>query len=345
MLRVLLAFVRTLFSCLQTHRDLALENLALRHQIAVLRRSGPKRPRLGPPDRALWAWLCGIWPPWRQVLVLVQPATVIRWHREGFRLFWRCKSSPAGQPGRPSVDKDVIQLIRSIAEANPGWGAPRVHGELRKLGIDVAQSTVSKYMPAKPRKPPSQTWRAFLDNHVGNLASIDFFPVHSATFRVLFVLLVLSHDRRRIVHFNVTANPSAAWTAQQIAQAFPEDSAPKYMIRDRDAIYGEIFRRRVRNMGIEQVVTAARSPWQNPYCERLIGSIRRECLDHVIVLGENHLRAILREYFAYYHRWRTHLSLAKDCPEPRAVQRPEQGEVIALPQVGGLHHGYVRRAA
>ena len=235
-------------------------------------------------------------------------------------------------------------LIIRMAEANSTWGAPRIHGELLKLGIAISQRTVGRLMP-KRRKPPSQTWRAFLDNHVKDLVSIDFFVVPTATFRILFVLVVLAHDRRRVVHFNVTEHPSAEWTALQIVQALTWETAPRYMIRDRDSIYGARFRGRIHNMGIEEVVIAPRSPWQSPYVERVIGSIRRECLDHVIVLGEMHLRKILKSYFAYYHHSRTHLSLDKDAPEPRGVQPPELGEVIELPLVGGLHHRYERRAA
>ena len=232
-----------------------------------------------------------------------------------------------------------------MAGANVGWGAPRIHGELLKLGIYIGERSVSRFMPPRPRKPPSQTWRTFLDNHLGSLASIDFFTVPTATFRVLYVLFVLSHDRRRVLHFNITEFPSARWTGQQIIEAFPEDTAPSYMIRDRDGIYGEKFRRRVEGIGIEEVLSAPRSLWQNPYAERLVGSVRRECLDHVIVLGEQHLYRILKSYFAYYHRSRTHLSLGKDAPMRRPAQPPTMGEIVELPEVGGLHHRYERRAA
>ena len=214
-----------------------------------------------------------------------------------------------------------------------------------QLGFVISERSVSRFMPKKKRKPSSQTWRTFLDNHVGTLASIDFFTVPTATFRVLFVFLVLRHDRRRVAHFNVTEFPSAAWTAQQIIEAFPEDTAPEYMIRDRDGIYGQRFRDRVEAMGIDEVLTAPHSPWQNAYTERLVGSIRRECLDHVIVLGECHLGRILKGYFAYYHKSRMHLSLVKDAPESRAVHPPSMGKVVALPKIGGLHHLYVRQAA
>jgi len=219
-----------------------------------------------------------------------------------------------------------------------------VHGELMKLGISISQAAVSKYM-VRHRKPPSQTWRSFLDNHLRDLVSIDFFTVPTATFRVLFVFVVLCHDRRRIVHLNVTDHPSAEWTAQQMVDAFPWDTAPRYLLRDRDQIYGGYFDRRVEGLGIEQVLSAPRSPWQNPFVERIIGSIRRECLDHVIVLDERHLRRILREYVDYYHSCRTHLSLQKDAPVSRPVEPPEMGNVTATPKVGGLHHQYTRLAA
>ncbi len=243
------------------------------------------------------------------------------------------------------MSPEVKALIRKMAGANPTWGAPRIHGEMLKLGIDIGERSVSRFMPPKPRKPPSQTWRTFLDDHLGSLASIDFFTVPTATFRVLYVFFVLSHVRRRVLHFNVTEHPGAAWTAQQIIEAFPETTAPEYMVRDRDGIYGDLFRRRVHGIGIEEVITAPHSPWQNPYAERLVGSIRRECLDRVIVLGERHLYRVLKSYFAYYHRSRTHLSLGKDAPHARPVQPPSMGEIVELPEVGVLHHRYARLAA
>jgi transposase InsO family protein len=231
-----------------------------------------------------------------------------------------------------------------MSRLNPLWGAPRVHGELMKLGISISQAAVSKYM-VRDRKPPSQTWRSFLDNHLGDLVSIDFFTVPTATFRVLFVFVVLSHERRRIVHFNVTEHPSEEWTAQQMVNAFPWDTAPRYLIRDRDPIYGGYFNRRVTGLGIKQVLTAPRSPWQSPYVERVIGSIRRECLDHLIVLNDQHLRRLLREYVDYYHACRTHLSLEKDAPCSRPVEPPVLGKVRAIRKVGGLNHHYRRLAA
>jgi putative transposase len=344
MLALILNALRALRAGFRPRADLVIENLALRQQLAVLQRNS-KRPRLRHLDRAFWLLLSRIWSRFADVLVIVKPDTIVRWHRRGFRLFWRWKSR-LRKPKKGEVTPEIKKLIRQMAESNVGWGAPKIHGELLKLGFVISESSVSRFMPNKKAgEPPSQTWRTFLDNHLGSLASIDFFAVPTATFRVLLVFFVLRHDRRRVVHFNLTEFPSAAWTAQQIIEAFPEDTAPKYMIRDRDGIYGEEFRGRVERMGIEEVLTAPRSPWQNPYAERLVGSVRRECLDHVIVLGERHLHRILKAYFAYYHNSRTHLSLGKDAPEPRAVQPPSIGRIVALPEVGGLHHRYERRAA
>jgi putative transposase len=246
--------------------------------------------------------------------------------------------------GRPPVSSEIRALIKKMATANPYWGAPRIHGELLKLGIEISERTVSRLMP-RNRKPPSQTWRTFLDNHVKDLVSIDFFTVPTVTFRVLFVFVVLSHYRRRVVYFNVTEHPTASWTGQQIVQAFPEDTAPRYVLRDHDKIYGDAFQDRVSGMDIEEILTAPQSPWQSPFVERLIGSIRRDCVDHVIVLGERQLRRILTSYFAYYHDCRTHLSLEKDAPEPRTIQPPMLGTVVEFPEAGGLHHRYERRVA
>ena len=302
-----------------------------------------KRPRLTKTDRLFWVFLSRIWRDWADVLFVVKPETVISWHRKGFKLFWRWKSRRRNR-GRPRVAHDIRDLIRRMSRENPTWGAPRIHGELLKLGIEVSPASVSKYM-VRHRKPPSQTWKTFLRNHMSDMASIDFFTMPTATFRILCACIILTHARRRVVHFNITDSPSAVWTGQQVIEAFPWDTAPRYLLRDRDGKYGHEFVSRVRLMGIEQVKTAPRSPWQNCFVERLIGAIRRDCLDHVIVINEQHLRRILKEYFLYYHRSRTHLSLGKDCPVPRAVDPPEMGKVIALPQVGGLHHRYTRRAA
>ena len=341
MLDIVIALIDTLASALGSRKDLALENLALRQQFAVAKRH-MRRSELKDCDRIFWIVLARCWARWRDVLFVVKPDTVVRWHRLGFRYYWRKKSKP--KSGRPQIASELRDLIHKMSAANPLWGAPKIHGELLKLGIEVSEATVSRYMPRRKTRP-SQTWKTFLDNHLRDLASIDFFTVPTATFRVLYVFLVLSHDRRRVVHFNVTANPTSEWTGRQILEAFPWDTAPKYLLRDRDGIYGEAFLSAAKSVGVEELRSAPRSPWQNPFVERIIGSIRRECTDHVIVLNERHLQRILTAYFDYYHRARTHLSLAKDAPETRSVELPENGEIRAVPQVGGLHHRYTRTAA
>jgi len=320
--------------------QLVLENLALRQQLAVLRRSAP-RPRLRLWDRVFWVWLSRWWAGWKDALAIVSPATVVGWHRQGFRLWWRWKSR--GRAGRPCIDPELRRLIRRLSRENPLWGAPRIQAELRLLGCDVAESTVAKYR-VRPSRPPSPTWRSFLANHVNCLASVDFFVVPTATFKLLYGFLVLRHDRRRLVHFNVTSHPTADWVARQIKEAFPYDEAPRYLIRDRDGAYGRCFGECLKRMGVEEVLTAPRSPWQNPYVERLIGSIRRECLDHVIVFNETHFKRVLSRYFDYYHNSRTHNALDNNAPFPRVVEPPGRGRVVAIPQVGGLHHRYTRVA-
>jgi putative transposase len=325
---------------LLTRSQLALENLALRHQLAVLRRP-VARPRLRPWDRLFWACLSRCWAGWKDALLIVKPATVVGWHRQGFRLYWRWKSR--GRSGRPRIDAEPRRLIRRMSQENPLWGAPRIRAELRLLGHDVAESTVARYM-ARRGRPPSPTWRSFLANHAACLASVDFFVVSTVTFRLLYTFVVLCHERRRVAHFNITAHPTAEWVARQINEAFLFDAAPRFLIRDRDAAYGDRFCRQLRSMGIEEVPTAPRSPWQNPYVERLIGSIRRECLDHVIVCGEAHLKRVLGSYFSYYHTTRTHRSLDDNAPWPRVIEPPEHGRVVAIPHVGGLHHRYTRVA-
>jgi putative transposase len=343
MLISLTALLVALGSIFRSRAHLELENLALRHQIGVLHRSVRKRPKLTSADRLLWVCLSRIWRGWRSTLVIVKPETVVAWHRRGFRLFWTWKIR-RGQPGRPILARETRDLIRKMCRENPGWGAPRIHGELLKLGIDIGETSVSKYM-VRCRKPPSQTWRTFLENHVSQLVSVDFFTVPTIRFQVLYVFLILAHDRRRILHFNVTAHPTAEWTGQQLREAFPFAQFPRYLLRDRDAIFGNDFREQVRDMGIDEVLSTPRSPWQRAYVERVIGSIRRECLDQVIVFHEKSLRRTLTSYFDYYHRSRTHLSLKKDSPEPRPVQPPGIGPVVAVRQVGGLHHRYERQAA
>ncbi len=338
MLKPLLNF---LLSSFKTRQSLVLENTALRHQLDVLQRNA-KRPRLKPNDRALWALLSRFLPIWRQHLTIVQPDTVVRWHRAGWQLYWRWKSKPG--PGRPKVTANVRALIRQMSQKNRLWGAPRIHGELLKLGYDICETTIAKYMVRNPG-PSAQTWRTFIRNHMPEMVAIDFFTVHTAMFKTLYVFLILSLDRRKIIHFNVTTNPTADWTSLQLIQTFPFDTAPRFLIRDRDGIYGQKVINTLITLGVKQVITSRRSPWQNGYCERVIGSIRRECLDHVVVLNEKHLRRILKEYFSYYHESRTHLGLEKDAPEPRAIQTSEFGPVVSEPVLGGLHHRNYRQAA
>src|SRR3989441_1507652 len=338
---IVLALLGALRAALRTRTNLTLENLALRQQLALLRH-GSKRPRFGRLDRLLGVWLSSRWAGWRDA--------ASRSPRD------RDSLAPAGLPRL--LDLEIPPWTNGSTAHRIGDCGSRTHHDAREsalgrathprgvaqTGFDVSQRTVARLMPRRP-KPPSQTWRTFLANHLADLVSVDFFVVPTATFRVLYVFVVLLHHRRRVVHFNVTETPTAAWTAQQIVEAFPDDSAPRYLLRDRDGIYGGEFRRRVKGMLIAEVLTAPRSPWQNPFVERVIGTIRRELFDHVIVLNEGHLRRRLHSYLRYYHRSRTHLGLEKDAPEPRAVERPEQGRVVALPQVGGLHHRYFRRAA
>src|SRR3989475_4555539 len=317
----------------RSRASLGLENLALRHQIGVLHKSAGKRPKLTAGDRLLWICLSRLWRDWRSALAIVKPETVVGWHRAAFRLFWTWKMR-CGKPGRPVISSEVRDLIRKMCWENPGWGAPRIHGELLKLGIDVGQSSVSKYM-VRCRKPPSQTWRTFLENHAQQLVSIDFFTVPTIRFQVLYVFLVLAHDRRRILHIDVTDHPTAAWTAQQLREAFPWDTAPRYLLRDRDSIFGRDFVEQVAALGMSEVLSTYGAPWQRAYIERVIGTIRRECLDHVIVVNERTLRRHLNSFVAYYHRSRTHLGLQKDAPAPRPVQGPERGRIVAFPEVGG----------
>jgi putative transposase len=339
---LILMVLSSLLTSLRTQAAMQTEIIALRHQVVVLQRTQKtKRLILRPADRWLWVWLSRLWSGWRSALIIVKPETVVSWHRKGFRWYWTWKIRH-GHTGRPRISKETRNLIRTMSRTNVLWGAPRIHSELLKLGINVSQATVAKYMVRHP-KPPSQTWRTFLTNHVSQLASVDFFTVPTIWFEILFVFVVLAHDRRRILHFNVTDHPTAEWTAQQIVEAFPFDTAPKYLLRDRDRTYGFEFRKQIEIMGIEEVLSAPRSPWQRAYVERVIGSIRRDCLDHVIVFDEDSLRRTLRSYFRYYHGVRLHLSLDKDSPDPRSVQTV--GEIVAIPQVGGLHHLYERRTA
>jgi transposase InsO family protein len=300
------------------------------------------KPRLQGKDRLFWVVLKRWWPNWRAALILFQPETVISWQRAGFRVFWRWKSRERG--GRPRKDAVLVQLIQRMWAVNPTWGSPRIRDELAKLGLEASTATIRKYRPKSGRRP-SQSWRTFLQNHAGGIAAMDFFVVPTVTCRLLYVLIVITYERRKVLHFNITEAPTAEWTAQQVVNAFPYDTAPTYLLRDRDAIYGSAFVQRVDGLGLKQKLISPRSPWQSPYVERLVGSIRRECLDRVIVFHERQLRQLLESYFQYYHKVRPHRSLDHDSPIPRPVESPDRGKVIELPLVGGLHHHYLREAA
>ena len=322
------------------HQALVLENLALRQQLAGYKRKN-QRPLLTRRDRWFWILLSQVWKDWRHALILVHPDTVVRWHRRRFRKDW-AELSGVRTPGRPQTSIEIRDLIRRLATENPLWGAPRIHGELLKLGMAVSERTVSRIIRAIQR-PSSQTWKPFLQNPVGELVSIDFFTVPTVRFRIVFVFLLLEHPRRKVLHFGITERPTAAWTGQQIMEAFANRDAPRYLIRDRDGVYGNEFRHRLQSLEIKELMTAPQSPWQNGFAERLIGSIRRECLNHVVVLNPRHLRRIMTAYFDYYHRSRTHLALAKDSPDSRVPMT--KGIIVAIPEMGGLHHRYERRAA
>ncbi len=339
LLFLLLSIIPRLF---RSHTALEAEILLLRHRLLVYQRLSQRRP-LRPTDRLFWSWLSGIWPGWRDALVFVQPETVLAWRRRKFREHW-ARLSCGPKPGRPKARKEVRELIQGMSAVNPLWGSSRILGEIRRLGIELARSTVERYMVRRPR-PRSQGWMTFLRNRLREMVAIGFFVMPTARFKLLYVLVVMAHFRRQVVHFKVTTNPTAQRAAQQILEALPWDKARRYLLRERHATYGHAFRKRVGHMGIEEVRTAPRSPWQNPYVERLIGSIRRECLDNVIMLNGRHPRRVLKGYFDHHQRWRTHLSLAMDCPQPRAVQRPSVGDLVELLEVGRLYHHYEPRAA
>ena len=327
-------FIADLF---KSRSQLEAENLLLRHQLNVALRWAPSRLLLGGSDRALLVWMVRLWPSLLGAIQVVQPETILRWHRAGFRALWRWRSR--NRAGRPRIDRGLCDLIQRMSRENPLWGASRIHGELLMLGFAVAQSTVSKYM-ARASKPPSQTWKTFLQNHAEPIAAIDMCVVPTLTFERLFAFLVMGHGRRQLLWFEVTRHPTAEWLARQITEAFPWASAPDYLVRDNDRAYGHVFISRVRAMGIRDRPISPRSPWQNAIAKRFIGTLRRECLDHMAIFGEAHLRRILSAYAAYYNQARTHLALQKDAPLHRAVRR--SGTIVAMPILAGLHHQYVR---
>ena len=350
MFRLLILLTTILFSALRvvlrSRSDLFLENIALRQQVEALKRSR-RRPQLDDADRAFWLAMRSAWRGWAARLILVQPDTVVRWHRDRFRRYWSKLSRQNPGPGRPRVDREVRDLIRGMTLEND-WGAPRIHGELVKLGFTVSEATVSRYMPRRPANPEVvRRWLAFLRNHVEGIAAMDFFTLPTASRRVLYCWFVIHHQRRRILHFNATFNPSAAWVIQQLREAFPYETAPRYLIFDRDSIFSRAVVGVVKSMGTRPHRTAYRSPWQNPMAERWIGGCRRELFDHVIVLNELHAVRLARAYIGYFHEDRTHLGLDKNTPCGRPVTpRPSSTtRVVAIPRVGGLHHRYEWREA
>jgi transposase InsO family protein len=337
MIALFCLFLTLFASPFKSKSRLEAENAALRHQLIILRRKVRGRVRLTNGDRLFLVQLYRWFPSVLKAITIMRPETLVRWHRGGFRRYWRWKSHSLG--GRPKIDADLRALIRRMSIENPLWGAPRIHGELLKLGFDVAQSSVAKYM-VKRSGPPSQGWRTFLRNHAPDIAAMDLFIAPTIGFGLLYGFVIVRLARRRLVWINVTTNPTAEWIARQITEAFPWNEAPRYLIRDRDRVYGVVLAHRLRAMGIRDRPIALGSPWQNGFAERLIGSIRRECVDHIVVLGEAHLRRILGEYAAYYNESRTHRSLEKDAPVSRPVQRI--GSICTHALLGGLHHRYVR---
>jgi putative transposase len=333
----------SLSRCFHSRQCLLLENLALRQQLAVLKRRHP-RPKLSPLDKLFWTLACQFWSAWKQALMVVTPETVVRWHRAGFRLYWSLISRVRQRVGRKKVSKEVRDLIFQMVAENSTWGAPRIHGELLMLGFDVSERTISRWMKRAPRDlEPARQWLSFLHNHRDAIAAMDFFTVPTITFGLLYCFFIISHDRRRILHYHVTRHPTSSWIIQQLREAFPYQSAPKFLISDRDAKYGLEVPAAVRSMSITAVRTSCRSPWQNGIAERWVGSCRRDLLDHVIALNERHLKRLLAAYLDYYHDDRTHLGLGKETPSRRPHCRP-QGHITVQPRLGGLHHRYDRAA-
>jgi len=334
----LVTAVRVFFLC---RTDLALEILALRQQVAVLKRKRP-RPKLNRMDRLFWTALRSFWSRWAEALLIVKPETVVGWHRAGFRLYWGWRSRGRAS-GRPKITPEIQELIHRMAKENPTWGAPKIHGELLKLGFKVSERSVSRYIRAIQRRgDPGRRWLTFLRNHREAIVAMDFFTVPTVSFRVLYCLFIIEHARRRILYFHVTAQPNSDWVTQQLREAFPDSTPYRYMILDRDTKFDAEVLSVLRSIGLKPKRTSRESPWQNGVAERWVGSCRRELLDHVIPLNEHHLRRLLRDYIRYYHLDRTHDGLGKDTPDRRSIEtNPSNGAtVISLPRVGGLHHRY-----
>jgi transposase InsO family protein len=329
--------------CFRSHRRLLVENLALRQQLIVLKRLHP-RPRFGLIDKLFWLFACRWWSQWKQSLILVTPETVVRWHRAGFRMYWSMISKVRNRVGRRRISSEVRDLIFRMVAENPTWGAPRIHGELLMLGFDVSERSVSRWMKRAPRDPePARRWLAFLRNHREAIAAMDFFTVPTVTFQLLYCFFIISHDRRQILHLNVTRHPTSTWIVQQLREAFPYESAPKFLLFDHDQKYGLEVLAAIRALQITGVQTSIQSPWQNGVAERWVGSCRRDLLDHIIAVNERHLKRFLADYLRYYHEDRTHLGLRKQTPAGR-VRSTGGGRIVAYPRLGGLHHRYERAA-
>jgi putative transposase len=340
-------FLRLWFGALArlfcTRQRLALENLALRQQLAALKRKNP-RPRLGLLDKFFWVIARRFWAEWRSALIIVTPDTVVRWHRAGFRMYWDFISRVGKRVGRKRLSKEARDLIFQMVTENPTWGAPRIHGELLMLGFDVSERTISRWMQRAPRDPEgANRWLTFLRNHRETIAAMDFFTVPTLTFSMLYCFFVIAHDRRRILHFNVTRHPASSWIVQQLRETFPYESASRFLILDHDAKYGLEVPAAIQCMKIAPVRTAIQSPWQNGIAERWVESCRRDLLDHIIALNERHLKRLLSEYVHYYHEDRTHLGLGKQTPTGR-THSMGRGRVLCWPRLGGLHHRYDRVA-
>jgi transposase InsO family protein len=346
-MQALVHFLTLIFRCapalFRSRIEQATVELALRQQLATLSQKKPK-PKITPLDRVFWVALFRFWPRWKQVLIVVKPDTVVRWHRKGFRLYWRWISKRG--PGRPPISPEVQALIKAFALDN-GWGARKVHAELGKLGFTISLATVSRYMPRRPHdKGKQQRWMTFLRNHRDGITAMDFFVVPTITFRLLYVWFAIDHERRRIIHINVTFHPTSRWVVQQLRESFPGDLAPNYVIFDNDTIFSSEVSASIKSLGVTPKRTAYRSPWQNGTAERWVGSCKRELIDHVIVLNERHLRRLLRDYVRYYNTDRVHTSI-QDAPEGRVAEaRPSSGaKVVGFPRVGGLHHRYAWQEA
>jgi putative transposase len=343
MFRFVMPCFGTLVRLFLARQSLLLENLALRQQLSVLTRRRP-RPGLSPLDKLFWVAVSRFWSGWKQALIVVAPETVVRWHRAGFRLYWRLISKVRTRVGRRPTSKEVRELIFRMVAENLTWGAPRIHGELLMLGFDVSERTISRWMKRAPRDhEPAKRWLAFLRNHREAIAAMDFFTVPTISFGVLYCFFVINHDRRRIQHFNVTNHPASLWIVQQLREAFPYESAPRFLIFDRDAKYGAEVPAAIRSMKIQCVRTSFESLWQNGIAKRWVESRRSDLLDHVIPLNEGHLTRLLSDYVRYYHDDRTHLGLGKGTPNCRARSKAS-GRVFSHERLGGLHHRYDRAA-